>query len=157
MTQAPAGVRLIVAYKALKGLLELTLGGLLLTTGSHRLADLLRDTTRISHFPLANAWGSALTAHLLTPETGHALQWLAASLLLDGVFSLFEGYALMRRFCWSHWLVVLSTASLLPLECVALLRHASALRGLVLLVNLLIVTYLVQRIRHQPMPGPRGG
>jgi len=68
----------------------------------------------------------------------------------DGVLTAFEGWALAAGVVWGPWLVVGATASLLPIELIALARHATLGRGLALAINLAIVGYLLRQIRRRP-------
>jgi len=67
------------------------------------------------------------------------------ALLLDGVLTLGEGWALYRRFTWAPWLVVIATGSLLPFEVFELGRRPRAGRLLIFLGNLGVVCYLAVR------------
>jgi len=56
---------------------------------------------------------------------------------------LVEGVGLLLRRRWAGYLVIVITASLLPIELVELARKVTVVRGLVLGVNLAILAYLV--------------
>jgi uncharacterized membrane protein (DUF2068 family) len=75
------------------------------------------------------------------------------ALLLDGLLTLLEGWALYRGFPWAPWLVVIATGSLLPFEVAALARRLRVGRLLILLVNLAVVTYLGVRAMRQIRAG----
>jgi uncharacterized membrane protein (DUF2068 family) len=64
---------------------------------------------------------------------------VAVAVIVDGTVTLVEGWALHGRYRWSRWLVVATTSSLLPIEVVTLVRHPSAGRVMLVLVNALIV------------------
>ena len=56
------------------------------------------------------------------------------------------GLLLRRR--WAEYLTVISTALLLPLEIWEVIRRPHAMRWIVLIINLLVVFYLVIRLRR---------
>ncbi len=63
----------------------------------------------------------------------------ASLLTLEGV-----GLCLSKR--WAEYFTVIMTASLLPLEVLEIARRVTAVRVLLLLVNLAIVVYLIRRL-----------
>ena len=66
----------------------------------------------------------------------------AALFLTEGI-----GLWLLKR--WAEWFTVIVTASLLPVEIYEIAQRPTAIRILVLIVNLLIVVYLLFRIKHE--------
>jgi uncharacterized membrane protein (DUF2068 family) len=74
---------------------------------------------------------------------------IGAAIAGDGVFSAFEGWALLRGFRWAPWVVVVATATLIPFEVVAIVRHRRIGRFVLLAVNLAIVAYLAWRARRE--------
>ena len=58
-----------------------------------------------------------------------------------------EGVGLLLRERWAEYFTIVTTSGFLPLEIFELARHFTVTRLLVLLVNLLIVWYLVRRVR----------
>jgi uncharacterized membrane protein (DUF2068 family) len=59
-----------------------------------------------------------------------------------------EGIGLLRKKRWAEYLTVVSTALLLPLEVVEVIRHAHVGRVVVLIANVLIVVYLIVQLRR---------
>jgi uncharacterized membrane protein (DUF2068 family) len=53
---------------------------------------------------------------------------------------------------WAEHVTIVITASLVPLEVYELARHPNVTRATVLAVNLAIVIYLVERVRHETFP-----
>jgi hypothetical protein len=64
------------------------------------------------------------------------------ALLYAGV-RFIEAYGLWRMKAWAAWLAIVSGAMYLPVEVFELLKHATFLKGSVLLINAGIVGYLV--------------
>jgi uncharacterized membrane protein (DUF2068 family) len=134
------GVRVIVTYKVVKAILQLVAAAVLFYGVRHGLtASLTRFADHLRHHAV-NAW-SNIVVHLLERflHAPHSILWTA------GV----EGYALSRGYAWGEWLVVVTTGSLIPFEIFALTRHVRAGRVILLILNLLIVGYLVNRTRQR--------
>jgi uncharacterized membrane protein (DUF2068 family) len=74
------------------------------------------------------------------------------SFIYAGLF-LTEGIGLWMVKRWAEWFSVIITTSLVPLEGYEIHRHPSAIKGLVLIVNITVVGYLIYRIRNEP-PAP---
>ncbi len=128
------GLKLIIGYKWVKALVQFALAGLVLAFAfSGHAATLLA---------LLPSWASSVA----TP--GYLL-FTGTLLAADALLSLVEGWSLHRKYAWGAWLVVIATASLIPLEVVHLIRRFTAPRVLLLAVNLAIVAYLT-RMRLQP-------
>jgi len=77
------------------------------------------------------------------------LRLTIAAVTIDGVLTLIEGLLLARGVWWSPWLVVGVAGALLPFELRALIHRVAFGRVLLLVVNLLIVTYLVRNARRE--------
>jgi uncharacterized membrane protein (DUF2068 family) len=60
-----------------------------------------------------------------------------------------EGVGLFLRKRWAEWFVVVVTGSLLPLEIYELIHKASVVKGILTVINLLILGYLVVVIRQK--------
>lgn len=158
-----AGVRLILLYKLIKAVLQVAAAAVLLYGARHGL------TAKLTHFAEelrhhAVYAGSQLLARAILKFTHarHGLAWTAYAALGDAALSAVEAYALWRGYTWGEWLVVGTTASLIPFELWALSRHLRAGRLVLLVLNVAIVAYLVHRARHRrttqtnvPGGGPR--
>lgn len=137
----PLGLKLIVAYKAVKAPLMLALAVALTAdaSGALRLAE---------HFVHELSEGGLLLARLahwlewhLSPRAIRHGAWVA---WLDGVTTSVEAVLLWRGHALGEWVVVGALAVLVPFELHAVAKHPSALRVAVLLLNLAIVAYLTR-------------
>ena len=146
---ANAGLRLIVAYKLVKAALEMLLGALLLSSLARKIVA-VTGAANIRHHA-TEAWSLTFAERLLHSPTTHSLHVIALAAILDGTVSLVEGWALHRRYSWSGWLIVGTTACLLPFEFIALVRHPTVGHLVLLVLNALIVIYLIWR-RDTMMP-----
>ncbi len=66
-----------------------------------------------------------------------------------------EGIGLLLRKHWAEYFTVITTAALIPLEVYELIRHFTAVKVVVLVINIAIVWYLVLRLR-KPHGKPKG-
>ncbi len=156
-------LRLIILYKLIKASLGFALSaviwGFLLAGSADRVIGIAAD---VRHHVTA-AWAIKLADAMVSAANKRHLEVLASALALDGAATLFEWYALRTGRPWGAWVVVLATASLLPFEGIAIVRHRHAGRIVLLLVNLAIVGYLVHRTlkkhgvpQRGPVPGAPG-
>jgi uncharacterized membrane protein (DUF2068 family) len=140
---------LIIAYKLIKGVLWLTFALLLPILVHFGLeGHVLGLASHLQHH--AGAWSVALGRLVARAASRRGLIVIGVALVADGVTSLVEGWALVHGAWWGPWLVVVTTASLLPFEVIAVVRHAHVGRALVLLVNVVIVVYLARRTLREP-------
>lgn len=87
-----------------------------------------------------------LGAATLTPTKVKDLA--AGSFIYAGLF-VTEGVGLWLLKRWAEWLTVIITSSLLPVEIYEVAHHPSAVKILVLVINVVFVGYLVFRIRAE--------
>lgn len=144
------GLRLVIAYKLAKAGGELVLAGVL-AFAEH---GAVREIATLLGRHVTGAWSLHLSALLARASAPHAVALATVALVLDGMLTLGEGWALHRRFVWAPWVVVISTGSLLPFEVFELVRAPHPIRVLILVVNLGIVVYLaahaIREIRGRP-------
>jgi uncharacterized membrane protein (DUF2068 family) len=139
------GVRLIVLYKVAKAVLEIAFAVGLVVLAATGEIETLRDLAHQLRENLASRW-SLLLGHALAALTKHRVHLLEIGLALDGVVSAIEGWALWRGYRWGAWLVVVATASPLPLEVVAIAHSHRPWRVLLAAVNIVVVVYLARQI-----------
>jgi uncharacterized membrane protein (DUF2068 family) len=76
--------------------------------------------------------------------------WLASiALSLDGLLVFVEGWSLWRGYTWGPWLVVASTAALLPFEAFGLWHHPHLGRLVLLLGNIAVALYLARQAQRE--------
>ena len=68
--------------------------------------------------------------------------------LYAGLFTT-EGLGLLLRKRWAEYFTIVTTGGLIPLEIFELWRHFTIAKTVVALVNILIVWYLVARVRSR--------
>jgi uncharacterized membrane protein (DUF2068 family) len=145
-----AGVRLILTYKLIKAVLQVLAAVVLLYGARHGWTAKLADFAEQLRHHAVYAGSNLLARSILKfTHARHGLVFTAGAALADAALSAVEGFALWRGYTWGEWLVVGTTASLIPFEIWALSRHLRVGRVLLLVLNLAIVAYLVNRARHR--------
>jgi uncharacterized membrane protein (DUF2068 family) len=137
----------IVAFKAFKAVVLLTLGIALLTTRHRDPVDILDVLYRLAlaiHLPLSSAlFDRALrfvTNLSVTRQTALAITAFGYAILMGT-----EGIGLYLRKRWARWFTIIATGSLIPIEVYEIVRELRPLRIMILLLNVAIVIYLVRR------------
>jgi uncharacterized membrane protein (DUF2068 family) len=140
-----AGVRIIIAYKAIKAasclLLAIALTVMLLTGYVDR-AQMLATALRAD---LMNDWAVKLGGLMLRWLQASRLWWIVAALAAESVVVSVEAWALYRGYRWGAWLVVAATSMLVPVEVIELAHKTTIVRVGVFVVNVVIVLYLLKR------------
>jgi len=155
MQTQPPGVRLIITYKFVKAVLQVAGAALLFYGAAHGLSAKLGDFAERLREHAVHAWSNLFAAALLRfVHSRHSLVWTADALLFDAALSSIEGWALTRGYTWGEWLVVGTTAFLIPFEIAALLRHLRVGRAVLLVLNVVIVAYLIMNIRARRASRP---
>jgi uncharacterized membrane protein (DUF2068 family) len=80
----------------------------------------------------------------ITPKE---LRELSAGTFLYAALFATEGIGLLTRKHWAEYFVIVTTGLGIPLELYELARHFTAVKLAVLVINVLIVWYLVARVR----------
>ncbi len=139
------GIRLIIAYKVVRGAMALTLAIVLgvaaLRDGGTWLLELASALR--AHF--TGMWSMHLADFLVRASSPRSLGIGAAALTVDGTFVLFEAWSLRHGFRWATWLVIVATSALLPFEAYELGRGVRAGRLAFFVANLAVVIYLVRK------------
>jgi uncharacterized membrane protein (DUF2068 family) len=139
-------IRLIALFKLLKAtmLIALGLGALSMHHDHSWIGTWVHALAADPHGKYVTdlvAKVSSLDAHDLR-EIG------VGSLIYASVF-LIEGIGLMMRRAWAEVMTVIVTTSFIPLEIYELVEHRSWAKVIVIGVNVLVVLYLLRRLRRQ--------
>ena len=140
-------LKIIAVFKLVKALLLIGVG-----LGSLKL---LNPEVAVA----ADRWASTL-AWRLGPRAASAVRGglsnvdssklkviAIVAFLYAGLFAV-EGVGLWMTKRWAEYLTIIATASFVPFEVYELFRHASWQRGATLGINLLVVGYLVWKVRQ---------
>ena len=154
---------LIAAERALRGLLLLGAGIYLLSHTGSNFGSVANHLARRIELDPHRPFIRHLIARLGSLSR-HQITLFGVGAIAYGVLELVEGVGLFRRKRWAEWLTAIATSLLIPLEIYELVRRASPLKAIGLVVNILIVLYLVwiirrrgrARTRQQQLPLRRG-
>ena len=140
-------IRIIAVFKVVKALLLIAVG-----LGSLKL---LNPAVAVS----ADRWASALAWRLgpraasavrdgVSNLEGSKLRLIAVVAFLYAALFAVEGVGLWMSKRWAEYLTIIATTSFVPFEVYELFRHASWQRGATLGINLLVVGYLIWKVRQ---------
>lgn len=135
-------IRSIAIFEALKGLVVLAAGFGLLHFVHRDLQALAEELVRHSHLNPAHHYPRVFieAASRTSPAR---LRFLAAMAFLYSTVRFIEAYGLWRLRTWAEWFAIASGSIYVPIEIYELIKHATPLRAVVLLVNLFILVYLI--------------
>lgn len=134
----------IIAFKAFKAVTLTGLGIILLATRHDEPIDLLTRFALTVHLPLSSELFDRALRFALNLTVGKQIA-LAVTAFGYAALMASEGVALHLRKPWARWFTIGATSSLLPIEVYEIVRELHALRVVVLLANVAIVIYLLQR------------
>jgi uncharacterized membrane protein (DUF2068 family) len=141
----PRGLMLIAAFKLFKGLALLIVG-----IGAHTLVnkDLVQEAQHwvdLLRIDPHNHYLHQLLEKLSTVDAKKLRELSLGTFIYSGLF-LTEGIGLALRKRWAEYLTTISTAGLIPLEVYELVKHPSAGKGILLVVNIAVVAYLIREL-----------
>jgi uncharacterized membrane protein (DUF2068 family) len=141
-THLSRGLRTIAFFEALKGVLVLVAGFGLLSLVHHDLQAAAERLVRLSHLNPAHHYPRVFIEASANINDSR-LRLLAVLAFLYAGVRFIEAYGLWQMKAWAAWLAIVSGAVYLPVEVFELIKHATFMRGGVLLINASIVIYLV--------------
>lgn len=143
------GLRLIAAFKLLKGLALLALGIGALKLLHKDVEALVEHWINIFQVDPNGHYVRLVLAKLSILDDRRLKELSVGTFFYSAVF-LTEGTGLALGKRWAEYLTIISTASLLPLEIYELAKRASVGKVLALVINLAVVAYLVFELRRFP-------
>jgi uncharacterized membrane protein (DUF2068 family) len=143
------GVKIIVAYKSVKALIEVLLAVALPALILAGAAEHLHSLALALRHHMVSAWSMSLANLLVAVTTDRHLALTAVALALDGLLTFVEAWSLWRGYAWGAWLVVIATSSLIPFEIWELVRERRMGRLLLVIVNAIVAIYLIGRARRE--------
>lgn len=138
---------IIALFKLLKGILLIAVGIGALKLLHRDVADMVIQWVNILRVDPDNRIVHSLLARVvgISPKQ---LETLSAGTFIYAGLLLTEGTGLLLRKRWAEYFTIITTGGLIPLEMYELSRHLTAVKVVVLLVNVAIVVYLVVRVRR---------
>jgi uncharacterized membrane protein (DUF2068 family) len=151
-------LRLIAVFKFAKALLVIATGMGLWSFYNPTFATALYRLMRRLPYAFEQRLLREALAFLSGMSPGR-IQIIATATFAYSTLFLIEGVGLWRGRHWGEVLTVAATSSLVPIEVFEIIRHASLVKILVLVLNLAIVVYLLaclHRDRSRARLAPRG-
>jgi uncharacterized membrane protein (DUF2068 family) len=140
-------IRLIGLFKLVKALMLVTVGvGALSMQSDDSWAQVAL------HALAADAHGRRITEAIarIAALDAHQLRQIGVGSLLYAAVFVVEGIGLLLRRGWAEVMTVIVTVSFIPLEIYELaVHHRSWAKAAVIVVNVLVVIYLVRRLRRE--------
>ncbi len=140
-------LRLIAAFKLMKGLLLAVLGVATINLRHRDVTEVLGTWVDQLHLDPGGRLVHGLLLHTADLRA-RRLVAIGAGMLVYAALLLTEGCGLLLRRRWAEYLTVVATGALIPLELYEIARHRTGTRLAVLVVNVAIVWYLVIRLRE---------
>jgi uncharacterized membrane protein (DUF2068 family) len=142
-----AVIRLIAIFKLVKAITLIAIGVGALKLLHSDMGSTLDHWIAVSGVDPGNRWveRGIEKASNLTPAKVKGLG--IVSFIYAGLF-LTEGIGLWLMKRWAEWFTIIITSSLIPVEIYELYRHPTAVKILVLAINVAVVLYLLHRIRR---------
>ena len=137
----------IIAIKLLKGLLFLTLAVVAWALSDNDLPVEFRNFLHLLRLNPERRFFANLAVQVGKITEVNVL-WVAAGTLVYSLFSLVEGIGLMFRVSWAGWLAIGESAFFIPIELYELSSKFSLTVFVILLINVIMVSYLFQN-RHR--------
>jgi len=140
-------LRWIGAYKLLKAALAV-IGGLIVLRLRHsnsvdatfRLLERLRID--------ADSRAGIFLIRRITAIRPTDFERIAIALFVYTPLGIAEGLGLIYKKTWAEWLTVITTSALVPVEIIESVRRPTWVRITILVLNVAVLVYLVQRIRR---------
>lgn len=141
-----AVIRLIALFKLVKAvmLIAVGIGALSMRRDGSWLAAWVHALAADPH----GRWISELIAKISSFDA-HDLTQIGVGTLIYAVVYATEGIGLLYRKPWAEVMTVIVTTSFIPIEIYELVEHGSWGKGLVIAINVLVVVYLVRRLRRE--------
>jgi uncharacterized membrane protein (DUF2068 family) len=138
---AVTGLRTVAAYEASKGFLVMAAGLGLLSLVHHDVQRAAESVVRHLHLNPARHYPRVFI-EAATRVTDTRLWLLASGAFAYAVVRGVEAYGLWRARTWAEWFAILSGGIYLPFEIYALIHHSTAMKAVVLLINVAVVGYV---------------
>ncbi len=139
---------LIGFFKFAKGIFFVLIGVGVLRLVHRDLADLLFKVALSLRIDPESHLVNLLLDKVQT-LTPHRLRWIGTAVFLDAGLDFIEGTGLILRKTWAEYFTLILTASFLPWELFEIIRHVTAIKILLTILNLLVVIYLAYVLKQR--------
>ena len=139
-------LRLIAVFKFLKAASLIALSVGIFRMMHQDIGMRVEHWVRAMHLDPGNRHVEMLLARVSNLSPVEVTRLGLVGLFYAGLF-LVEGTGLWLERRWGEWATVVISGMLIPVEMYELVRHPTVLRVLLLVVNVVVVAYLIYRIR----------
>ena len=146
------GLVLIGAFKILKGLLLVAAGIGALELLNKDVSDVVATWIETMRVDPDNRYIDRLLVKLWSVDN-HKLKEISAGTFFYAALVFTEGAGLLSGRRWGQYFTTIITASFLPIEIFELVKKFSAMKLIVIALNVLIVWYLVAHLRKHKRQG----
>jgi len=146
-SRSPSSILILIGlFKLFKALLLIAIGIGAIKFLHKDLAGTVTHWTELLRVDPDNRFVHGLLTRIfrITPKQLKVLSW--GTFLYAGLFAT-EGVGLLLRKRWAEYFTIITTSGLIPLEVYELCRHFTVAKLVVGIINVLIVWYLVARVR----------
>jgi uncharacterized membrane protein (DUF2068 family) len=145
--QSTPALLAIALFKLLKGVALIAVGIGALKLLGHDVSETIGHWIDVLRVDPDNRFIHEAIIHILN-VTPKQLEAASVGTFIYAALLLTEGTGLLLRQHWAEYFTVITTAGLIPLELYEIARHVTVVKIFVTLVNLLIVIYLIARLRN---------
>ena len=142
------GVRAIAIFKLIKGVLLIAVGSSALKLLHMDVPDLALGWLNALHVQGDNPYLQLVLAKIMSIDEKKLEELSAGSFFYAGIV-LTEGVGLWLQKPWAEYLTIFATGILIPLELYELVKRVSVARIVLTIVNVLVVVYLVIRLKRK--------
>jgi uncharacterized membrane protein (DUF2068 family) len=139
---------LIGLFKLLKALLLVVVGIGAIKFLHKDLSAAVMHWVQLLRIDPDNALVHRIIARIFRVTPKQLRELSVGTFLYAGLFTT-EGLGLLLRKRWAEYFTIVTTGGLIPVEIYELSRHFTMVKTVVALVNILIVWYLVARVRSR--------
>jgi uncharacterized membrane protein (DUF2068 family) len=142
------GFIIIGVFKLVKGALLLAFGLGALSLIHKDAAEVIRHWAHVFQVDTDSKFVQYWLVEIGLAQKRDLALVVTTSLFYSALLST-EGVGLLMEKVWAEYLTSIITASFIPIEIYALVRHTTAARVSLLLINVLVVAYLVFRLSQR--------
>jgi uncharacterized membrane protein (DUF2068 family) len=137
---------LIAVFKLLKALLLIVVGIGAIKILHKDVASTVTHWTQVLRVDPENRFLHGMLVRIFRVTPKQLKELSVGTFFYAGLFAT-EGVGLLLRKRWAEYFTIITTSGLIPLEIFELSRHFTVTRLVIGIINVLIVWYLVERVR----------
>ena len=139
---------LIGVFKLLKALLLIIAGIGAINLLHHGAADATMHWIQVLRVDPDNRYVHRILSRIFRVTPKQLRELSVGTFIYAGLFAT-EGFGLLLRKRWAEYFTIVTTGGLIPLEIFELFRHFTVVKVAVTFINVLIVVYLIARVRSR--------